>query len=124
VLGLGRTDSANYMVMMPDRCTTTLTEKRLLRSPNDPKLKDKLFAFGMSLEREGDSPIVFEAEDLRTAAGPYFLDGDDDSFADLWIPKNKFISALRDSLARGASREPTDLLDEVDTKVAALLDAG
>jgi hypothetical protein len=57
---LGRTDSVIYMVgsgWMTDECTTTLTEKRWLRSPYDPKLK---VALRMLPKREGDSPIVFE----------------------------------------------------------------
>jgi hypothetical protein len=38
--------------------------------------------------------------------------------------EKQFISALRDSLARGARREPTELLEEVDCGVAAMLETG
>jgi hypothetical protein len=98
-----------------------LTETRRLRSPYDPKSNVKL-ALRMLPRSEGDSSIVFEGVELGTAAGWYFLDGDDKGFSDLWIPKSRFISALRDSLARGARREPTVLVEEVDCKVVEMLE--
>ena len=100
-----------------------LTEKCWLRLPYDPKLKVKL-ALRMLPRREDDSSIVFEGVELTTAAVRYFLDGGDDGFSDLWIPKSRFISALRDSLASGARREPIVLVEEVDCKVVAMLETG
>src|SRR5260221_5291184 len=93
-----------------------LTEKRWLRSPYDPKLKVKLFALRMLPKREGESPNVPEGVELRRG-DRYFLGGG--GLTELWIPKSRFISVLRDSLARGARREPTELSEEVDCKVAA-----
>ena len=98
-----------------------LTEKRWLRSPYDPKLNVKLFALRMLPKREGESPNVFKGVEIKRG-DRYFLGGD--CLRELWIPKSRFISVLRDSLARGARREPTELSEEVDFKVAAMLETG